>query len=260
MPDIVLATLNAKYIHTSFGLRYLMANLGELREHACIAEFDINQRPLDIVESILAREPRIVGLGVYIWNVAQTTEVVALLKRIRPELVIILGGPEVSYETDEQPIVTLADHVITGEADVKFTEVCALLLGTGERIPDTGKDEASDLSGIRYPKSGIAPVPQSKSAPASQPAPLTRHCGADTPSAHDDSPHSASVRGSTSRGARWIAEQFRRTCAGREKGVGRGRPRDARAVPCPLVLHVDAAQSVALDRGIRAHDQGRRRS
>jgi radical SAM superfamily enzyme YgiQ (UPF0313 family) len=128
MPDIVLATLNAKYIHASFGLRYLMANLGELRDRACIAEFVINQQPLEIVEAILSHQPRIVGFGVYIWNVEQTTEVVALLKRIRPDLIIILGGPEVSYETEGQDIVALADHVITGEADVKFADVCRGLL------------------------------------------------------------------------------------------------------------------------------------
>ena len=125
MPDIVLTTLNAKYIHAAFGLRYLLANLGELQERAVIAEFDINQRPLDIVEAMLAREPRIVGFGVYIWNVAQTTEVVALLKRLRPDVAIVLGGPEVSYETDQQEIVRLADYVITGEADLAVRGSCA---------------------------------------------------------------------------------------------------------------------------------------
>ncbi len=129
MPDIVLATLNAKYIHASFGLRCLMANLGDLRERSCMCEFVIHQQPLEIVEAVLSRQPRIVGFGVYIWNVEQTTAVVALLKRIRPELIIILGGPEVSYETEGQGIVALADHVITGEADVKFAEVCRSLLG-----------------------------------------------------------------------------------------------------------------------------------
>lgn len=128
MPDIVLATLNAKYIHASFGLRYLMANLGELRERACMLEFVINQQPLEVVEALLARDPRIIGFGVYIWNVTQTTEVVALLKRLRPDITVILGGPEVSYETEQQAIVALADHVITGEADLKFAEVCRQLL------------------------------------------------------------------------------------------------------------------------------------
>src|ERR1700688_2995287 len=113
MPEIVLTTLNAKYIHSAFGLRYLLANLGPLQSSACIVEFDINQRPMDMVEVLLARSPKIIGFGVYIWNVAPTTEVVAAIKRVRPEIKIILGGPEVSYETESQEIVRLADHVIT---------------------------------------------------------------------------------------------------------------------------------------------------
>src|SRR5215212_5047759 len=102
MAEIVLATLNAKYIHASFGLRYLLANLGELRSKAALLEFDINQRPLEMAEILLAQNPKILGLGVYIWNVTETTEVVAAIKRIRPEITVILGGPEVSFELDQQ--------------------------------------------------------------------------------------------------------------------------------------------------------------
>ncbi len=132
--DIVLTTLNAKYIHAAFGLRYLLANLGGLRQRACLVEFDINQRPLDIAEILLAQNPKIIGFGIYIWNVEPTTEVVAAIKCVRPDIIIILGGPEVSYETEEQQIVQLADHVITGEADLKFAEVCRALLG-GVEVP-----------------------------------------------------------------------------------------------------------------------------
>ncbi len=132
MAEIVLSTLNAKYIHAAFGLRYLLANLGPLRPAAMIVEFDINQRPVDIAEILLARNPKIIGLGIYIWNVAPTTEVVAAIKRLRPDITIVLGGPEVSYETENQVIVQLADYVITGEADLKFAELCRQLL-SGER-------------------------------------------------------------------------------------------------------------------------------
>ena len=132
MADIVLTTLNAKYIHAAFGLRYLRANLGPLRSRAAIAEFDINQRPVDIAEALLAGAPRIIGLGVYIWNVAPATELVAILKRVRPEVWVVLGGPEVSHETEGQPIVQAADYVIRGEADRKFAEVCGQLLA-GEK-------------------------------------------------------------------------------------------------------------------------------
>jgi len=130
--DIVLTTLNAKYIHAAFGLRYLLANLGDLQPRACLAEFDINQRPLDVAESLLARNARIIGFGIYIWNVQQTAEVIAAIKRVQPDIKIILGGPEVSYETEGQSIVQLADHVITGEADLKFAEVCRVLLDRAE--------------------------------------------------------------------------------------------------------------------------------
>ena len=128
MADIVLTTLNAKYIHAAFGLRYLLANLGNLQPRARLVEFDINQRPLDIAEALLAGDPKIIGFGIYIWNIEPTTEVIAAIKHVRPDIKIILGGPEVSYETEAQPIVQLADHVITGEADLKFAEVCRWLL------------------------------------------------------------------------------------------------------------------------------------
>lgn len=151
MPDIVLATLNAKYIHAAFGLRYLLANLGELQSQATIAEFDINQRPLEVVESLLALNPKLIGLGVYIWNATQTTEIVALLKKIRPELIVVVGGPEVSFEIDQQEIVRLADHVITGEADLKFAEVCRARLVTGESLPKVIVAELPKMEALALP-------------------------------------------------------------------------------------------------------------
>lgn len=128
MPAILLSTLNARYFHSAFGLRYLFANLGELQADAALREFIITQRPLDIAEALLAEQPRIIGFGVYIWNVAETAQVVALLKKVRPELIIVLGGPEVSHEWQEQPIVALADYLITGQADLAFTQLCQRLL------------------------------------------------------------------------------------------------------------------------------------
>jgi radical SAM superfamily enzyme YgiQ (UPF0313 family) len=132
MADIVLATLNAKYTHAAFGLRYLLANLGPLQSRARLLELDLTRRPVDVVELLLAENPRIIGLGVYIWNVAPVTEVVALLKRLRPDVAVMLGGPEVSFETENQPIAQLADYVITGEGDCAFAELCRELIA-GER-------------------------------------------------------------------------------------------------------------------------------
>ena len=123
-PKIVLATLNARYFHTSFGLRYLYANLKELQENCEIQEFIIQTRAIDIVEQILAAKPEIVGFGVYIWNIVETTDVVSLLKVIAPEIKVVLGGPEVSYEAEQQTIVGYADYVLTGPADLSFYQLC----------------------------------------------------------------------------------------------------------------------------------------
>ncbi len=128
MPDILLATLNARYSHASLGLRYLRANLGELRERSEILEFVIGQKTEEIVEKILARKPRILGLGVYIWNVEESTRLVAQLKTVAPDVIVVLGGPEVSHEVNEQRICALADFVITGWGDVTFAEVAGQLL------------------------------------------------------------------------------------------------------------------------------------
>ncbi|KAB2638781.1 MAG: B12-binding domain-containing radical SAM protein [Verrucomicrobia bacterium] len=128
MSEILLATINARYIHTAFGLRCLYANLGKLQERCTILEFDSKQRAADIAEELLAAKPKIIGLGVYIWNVVLTTEVVGLLKQLAPDVRVVLGGPEVSYETASQEIVRLADHVITGEADQAFADLCCSLL------------------------------------------------------------------------------------------------------------------------------------
>ena len=151
MARIVLTTLNAKYIHAAFGLRYLLANLGPLREQACLLEFDIQQRPLDVVEAILAHDPQIVGLGVYIWNVTQATEVVAALKRMRPEVTVVLGGPEVSYEVEQQEIARLADYVITGEADLKFAEICREVLDGRRPAAKIIAADVPDLARVELP-------------------------------------------------------------------------------------------------------------
>lgn len=132
MSDIVLTTINARYIHTAFGLRYLYANLRELRDRTELIEFENSQRAKDIAEKLLLSKPRIIGFGVYIWNRERTEEVVSILKKVSPEIVIILGGPEVSYEYSEERLTELSDFLIVGEGEEAFRIVCDEIL-SGKR-------------------------------------------------------------------------------------------------------------------------------
>lgn len=129
--DILLVTLNSSYPHSSFGLRYLMANLEELQDRAEIVEFTIQREPRDIAESLLRQKPKIIGLGVYIWNAQESLELVSLLKRISPETIVVLGGPEVSHESETNPICQIADFTIKGEADFLFYDFCKNYLVNG---------------------------------------------------------------------------------------------------------------------------------
>ncbi len=157
-PAIILATLNAKYIHASLGLRYLLANMGDLRSRTVLREFTIARPAQAIVDELLATlgEPpqgavQVIGFGVYIWNVTPTCEVVRLLKAQRPALKVVLGGPEVSHEVDEQAIVGLADHVITGWGDVSFPKLCRALLDGPRPLMKVIAGEQAPLEQIALP-------------------------------------------------------------------------------------------------------------
>ncbi len=151
--QIVLCTLNAKYIHASLGLRYLLANMGDLRTQTQLREFTIARKPQELVDELLALNPQVIGFGVYIWNVTQTCALVRLLKQQRPEVKIVLGGPEVSHEVDQQEIVRLADHVITGWGDVSFPKLCRALLHGPQPLMKIIAGEQPPLDQIALPYS-----------------------------------------------------------------------------------------------------------
>ena len=150
---ITLCTLNAKYIHASLGLRYLLANMGELRAQTVLREFTIARKPQEVADELLALNPQVIGFGVYIWNVTQTCALVRLLKTLRPDITIVLGGPEVSHETDQQEIVRLADHVITGWGDVSFPKLCRALLRGPRPLMKIVAGEQPPLAQIALPYS-----------------------------------------------------------------------------------------------------------
>jgi len=144
-------TLNSKFIHASLGLRYLYANLKDLQQCCEIKEFVIQTRPIDIVEQILESKPDIVGFGVYIWNIVETTNVVSLLKVIAPEVKVVLGGPEVSYESEQQAIVQASDYVLTGEAEISFYELCKDIIKNNEPDRKVLKSKPVELKNIEMP-------------------------------------------------------------------------------------------------------------
>lgn len=117
---VVLSTLNAKFIHTSLALRCLKAFSGE-KFDIDIAEYTIKDPAMNIVSDIFSREPDVVGFSCYIWNIEETIVVINMLRKIKPDVKIILGGPEVSYDTEYwMERLTDIDFIVMGEGEETF--------------------------------------------------------------------------------------------------------------------------------------------
>ena len=138
MKDILLTTINAKWIHPSLALRLLKANLGELEDRCEIIEFALRQPLKEKIDALVAASPKILGISVSIWNHTATIELLNELKKIwlqnqtpsllptphSPLPIIVLGGPEISYLPDDAEIFQYADYVIKGEGELIFRNLC----------------------------------------------------------------------------------------------------------------------------------------
>jgi radical SAM superfamily enzyme YgiQ (UPF0313 family) len=148
--NIILSTLNAKFIHASLAIRYLHAYTADIAPNSRILEYNINQHTDDIAADLYAAEPDVIGFACYIWNIGATLQVINILKKVKPTLQIVLGGPEVAFD----PAAVLAanpdvDYVIAGEGEISFRELIQTLLGNRER---------KQVKGLAYREAGSIKV------------------------------------------------------------------------------------------------------
>ena len=147
---ILVAAINARHSHASLGARCLLANMGELRPQTELAEFTIQQSATEIADAIAARAPRILGLGVYIWNAARVAELLPLLRHKLPDMKIVLGGPEIAETTAG------ADLLLFGEGDLAFAALCREILSSPHSRPfasicGSPRPPPPDLAAIQLP-------------------------------------------------------------------------------------------------------------
>ena len=171
---VLLAAINAKYIHSNLGI-YSLKTYGEkmlkewgLAEEAkvSLAEYTINHQMEQILQDIYKRKPDVIGFSCYIWNISYVKMILADIKKVLPDVKIWAGGPEVSYHAEaflkEEPAV---DLVMMGEGEITFAHFLKALL-EGEdlkQVPglmlrnadgtftDTGFRQVMDMSQIPFP-------------------------------------------------------------------------------------------------------------
>lgn len=126
---VVLSTLNAKYIHTSLALRYLKAYCQNDFDVE-ITEYTIKDPAMNIVSDLFQKRPDVLGFSCYIWNIEETITVINMMKKIMPEVTIVLGGPEVSYDTEYwMNRLPEVDFIVMGEGEETFHHLLKELQG-----------------------------------------------------------------------------------------------------------------------------------
>ena len=144
---IVLAAINAKYIHANLAVCSLRAFSDEYKEQIQIKEYTINQYTEDILADLYKEKADMVAFSCYIWNMGMVEELTELLHQIRPDMPIWFGGPEVSYDAAEclerNPGVT---GVIRGEGEETFHELMQYYID--------GSGKLEDILGIVYRENG----------------------------------------------------------------------------------------------------------
>ncbi|MCL2002881.1 MAG: B12-binding domain-containing radical SAM protein [Oscillospiraceae bacterium] len=142
---VLLLDISAKHIHKSLAPWYLKAYCDRSVPQAevRIREHTVNDSANSIIDTIYTERPDVLGFSCYIWNIGAVRETAGAVKALLPDCVIVLGGPEVSFEA-EPAQSPFADHLIKGPGEKAFAELLLRLAGAA----------AEDSSPCREPGMG----------------------------------------------------------------------------------------------------------
>lgn len=168
--EVLLTAINAKYIHSNPAVYSLKANAGAYAGHVGIAEYTINHLREEILQGLYRHSPEVAAFSCYIWNIRYVLDIAADLRKILPDVLIVLGGPEVSYDAprvlEQYPFV---DLVMVGEGENTFREflecyfgggrdfshIHGLCLRDGERSVLTLPRQAAEMDSFVFPYQNV---------------------------------------------------------------------------------------------------------
>jgi radical SAM superfamily enzyme YgiQ (UPF0313 family) len=126
---VLLVAVNAKYIHSNLGIRYLDAYTKDMDYECVRREFSINDQVERVLEQIIEEKPDVIGFSVYIWNITFIEKVANLIRIVDPSIEIFYGGPEVSYDSETFLSENVGEYVISGEGEETYREFIEFKLG-----------------------------------------------------------------------------------------------------------------------------------
>ena len=145
--QVLLTTLNAKYIHANLAVR-LLYQLNKDYKKLSWKEFSIKESFDEIAD--FCKDFEVVAFSCYIWNITQTLEVARNIKALNPNTKILLGGPEVSYDFADVIARDEVDYIIVGEGEIPFESFL-------ENYPDVANVPALVYKEYNQVKQNISP-------------------------------------------------------------------------------------------------------
>ncbi|WPC44764.1 B12-binding domain-containing radical SAM protein [Clostridium sp. JS66] len=119
---VVLTALNSKFIHSNLAIRYLKAYTKDLNYECILREFTINDRREKVLEQLIKEEPDVIAFSCYIWNIEFIQGLAKLINLVNPNIKILYGGPEVSYDSVSFLRENVGEYVIVGEGEETYRE------------------------------------------------------------------------------------------------------------------------------------------
>ena len=128
---ILLTTLNSKFIHTNLAIRYLKQMVKDIEDiNVDIREYTINNELDFILKDIYTNNYDVILFSTYIWNVNDIVKLCNNLKKVKPNIKIALGGPEVTYDSEEaMKKYDFIDYILYGEGELIFRDFTKYLMG-----------------------------------------------------------------------------------------------------------------------------------
>ena len=128
---ILLTTLNSKFIHTNLAIRYLNQMVKDIEDiEVDIREYTINNELDFILKDIYKNDYDVILFSTYIWNVNDIVKLCDNIKKVKPNMKLALGGPEVSYDSeDSMKKYDFVDYILYGEGELVFRDFVKHLKG-----------------------------------------------------------------------------------------------------------------------------------
>ena len=142
---VLLVGINSRFTHSNLAIRYLKAFTEKINYRCHIREFSINDRVERIVQEIIAEKVDIVAFSCYIWNKDYVKQISKLIKLIDSNIKLLYGGPEVSFDSENYLMDSLADYIIEGEGEETYKEFIEYIISDMD---------LNEVKGLYYKENG----------------------------------------------------------------------------------------------------------